>query len=70
MDLVDADHAIVDAHVEPSIDQANAGQEQVVLDRAGNRMYGEPLHWVGLVWLVAAITLSLWASRRAARGLA
>ena len=29
-----------------------------------------PLHWVGLVWLAAAITLSLWAGRRAARGVA
>lgn len=28
-----------------------------------------PLHWVGLVWLAAAITLSLWAGRRAAKGL-
>jgi predicted MFS family arabinose efflux permease len=27
-----------------------------------------PLHWVGLVWLAAAITLSLWAGRRAAKG--
>ena len=29
-----------------------------------------PLHWVGLVWLAAAITLSLWAGRRAANGIA
>ena len=28
-----------------------------------------PLHWVGLVWLAAAITLSLWAGRRAAKEL-
>jgi predicted MFS family arabinose efflux permease len=28
-----------------------------------------PLHWVGLVWLAAAITLSLWAGRRATKGL-
>jgi len=24
----------------------------------------EPLNWVGLAWMVAAITLSLWAGRR------
>ena len=29
-----------------------------------------PLNWVGLAWLAAAITLSLWAGRRAAEGLA
>jgi predicted MFS family arabinose efflux permease len=28
-----------------------------------------PLHWVGLVWLAAAITLSLWAGRRAVKGI-
>ena len=27
-----------------------------------------PLNWIGLAWLVAAITLSLWAGRRAAKG--
>ncbi|MEO8807122.1 MAG: MFS transporter [Burkholderiaceae bacterium] len=29
-----------------------------------------PLHWVGLAWMAAAITLSLWAGRRAAKSLA
>jgi predicted MFS family arabinose efflux permease len=29
-----------------------------------------PLNWVGLVWLAAALALSLWAGRRATKGLA
>ncbi len=32
------DDAVVDSHVEASVDEANAGQQEVVLDRAGDRL--------------------------------
>jgi hypothetical protein len=28
----------------------------------------DPLHWMGLAWMRAAIALSLWAGRRLRRG--
>jgi hypothetical protein len=46
-ELAHRDDAIIDPNIETSVDQANAGKEQVVFDRPGDRLDPQPQHVVG-----------------------
>jgi hypothetical protein len=48
VELAHADHTVIDANVEPPVDETNARQQQIVLDGARNRVDREAVLGVRL----------------------